>query len=499
MMGVVLSNIINSIETIKVLGSLEKTVNVLTLDSREKVDKGLFFAVKGSSRDGHEFIGQAVSNGCEVVICEDMPTQELNDITVILVANVGKIIAEVASLFYDEPSKKMTMVGVTGTNGKTTVATLLYQCLSSLGQKVGLLSTVENRIAEKVIPSTHTTPDAISLQKLLAEMADEGCTYVFMEVSSHALVQCRTAGIEFKGGIFTNITQDHLDYHKTFDQYIKAKKLFFDGLSNDSFALVNKDDRNHGIMVQNTKADVKTYALKTVADYKARLVENNRTGLAMSLDGKDFYGRMIGEFNAYNLLVVYATLVELGFAKDEILTALSTLRGPRGRFEYYFDSEKNITAIVDYAHTPDALENVLETIKSWRNRGKIVTVVGCGGNRDKDKRPKMAKIGSNYSDVLVLTSDNPRDEDPEVILQEMEKGIASTGGKKTFKISDRKEAIKVAFAMCSAEDILLVAGKGHETYQEIKGVKYPFDDAQVIQDLIGSGHPNDIYEVGSFN
>jgi UDP-N-acetylmuramoyl-L-alanyl-D-glutamate--2,6-diaminopimelate ligase len=459
-------------------------VNGIAFDSR-KVQQGyVFVAVAGTQSDGHTYIGKAVELGAKTIVCEKLPDSIIENVTFVTVKNSSHALGIMASNYFGTPSEKLKLIGVTGTNGKTTTATLLYQLFSNLGYKVGLLSTVENRIAEEVVPATHTTPDPIQLNGLLARMVEEGCSYVFMEVSSHAVAQDRIAGLKFGGAIFTNITHDHLDYHKTFENYIKAKKKFFDDLGGDAFALVNADDKRGMVMLQNTKAAKHTFGIKKLTDFKAKIITNSIEGLELDVDGKSVWFKMIGDFNAYNLLGVYGAAVLLGQEPDEVLTQLSVLRGAPGRFEQVNPGSK-IIAIVDYAHTPDALQNVLETIAQFRNGNEqVITVVGCGGNRDKTKRPLMASIACRLSDKVVLTSDNPRDEDPIQIIQEMQTGIMPNEARKTLVIPDREEAIKTACMMAKEKDIVLVAGKGHEDYQEIKGVKYPFDDRKVVERIL---------------
>ena len=399
------------------------------------------------------------------------------------VENSQEAVAHIAHHYYNEPSAKLKLVGVTGTNGKTTIATLLYKLFSKLGYKCGLISTVQNQVGNLIIPATHTTPDAISLQGLLKEMVDAGCTYVFMEVSSHAIHQHRTTALEFAGGLFSNITHDHLDYHKTFDEYIRVKKKFFDGLSSSAFAISNLDDKRGQVMLQNTAAKKYYYSLTTIADFKGKILENSLTGLVMTVNDKEVHFRLIGEFNAYNILAAYGAAICLGENSDEVLTALSMLTGAEGRFDYIVSISK-IIGIVDYAHTPDALENVLSTIKKLRKGNEqVITVVGCGGDRDKTKRPILAEVACDLSDRAILTSDNPRSEDPLEILKDMEAGLGSAAKRKYVSIADRKEAIKMAVSMAKPFDILLIAGKGHEKYQEIKGVKHPFDDKQVLKEM----------------
>ncbi len=479
-----IKDLIYKVSLISVSGRTDVDVTAICFDSR-KVEKGsMFIAVRGVSSDGHAFISEVIQKGAAAIVCEELPEIEAHaDCTIIQVKDSSEALGMIASNFYDSPSSKLKLVGVTGTNGKTTTVTLLYRLFKKLGYKTGLLSTVENIIEDTVIPSTHTTPDAISLNKLLADMVKTGCTHCFMEVSSHAAVQRRIAGLQFAGGLFSNITHDHLDYHKTFDEYIKAKKLFFDGLPNDSFALINSDDKRGRVMIQNTRAKTYTYSLLALADFKGKLISTTMQGLEMDVDGIQAWFRLIGNFNAYNLLAVYATAVLLGEDKEEVLMQLSTIEAANGRFEQQISATR-ITVIVDYAHTPDALKNVLETITELKGAHKIITVVGCGGNRDAAKRPVMADIACQFSDHVVLTSDNPRNEEPQDILAEMEKGVRIVDKKKVLSVLDRKEAIKVACTLASTGDIILVAGKGHETYQEIKGIKYPFDDRLIIKELL---------------
>lgn len=465
------------------LGSTEINISDITFDSR-KVSAGcLFIAVRGTKSDGHDFIAQAVKSGAAAIVCETLPSEISKDVTYIKVSDSSIALGWIAANYYGNPSGKMKVVGVTGTNGKTTTAILLHKLFSDLGFKSGLFSTVCIKINDQVLPATHTTPDAIQIQSLLKQMTDAGCAYCFMEVSSHAVVQHRITGIEFAGGVFTNITHDHLDFHKTFDEYLKAKKGFFDSLGIHAFALTNTDDKNGKVMLQNTKAAKHTYALKTAADFKARIIENRFTGLQLSIDGFDVWFKLVGNFNAYNILGIYATACLLGQGKSEVLTILSRLQAVEGRFET-ITSENHITAIIDYAHTPDALENVLKTIASVMEEDKnIITVVGCGGDRDKTKRPVMAGIACKHSTKVVITSDNPRSEVPEKIIEEMMTGVEIVHRKKVLAITDRKDAIRTACHLASEGDIILVAGKGHEKYQEIKGVKYPFDDMQVVKEI----------------
>lgn len=461
-------------------------ITAIASDSRNVKKGSLFIATKGETTDGHAFIQKAIENGAVAIACEEFPAERKEGITYVKVTNSSYALGIIACNFYDNPSEKLKLVGVTGTNGKTTTVTLLFKLFRVLGHSVGLLSTVENRINNTVIAATHTTPDAISLNELLRTMVEQQCTHVFMEVSSHAVVQNRIAGLNFAGAVFTNITHDHLDYHKTFDEYIKAKKGFFDALKTDAFALVNKDDKNGLVMLQNTKAKKHTYGLKTVADFKCRIIENHLAGLFLNIDNQELWVKLIGTFNAYNVLAVYATAKLLNLDKTDILTALSNLNSVDGRFQYV-KSPNGVIGIVDYAHTPDALKNVLETIKDIRNGNEeVITVVGCGGDRDNAKRPVMAAIACEYSTKVILTSDNPRSEDPEEILNQMQKGISPAEMKKTLRITDRKEAIRTACSIGKAGDIILIAGKGHEKYQEIKGVKHPFDDLEILRETIKS-------------
>lgn len=467
---------------LEVIGDTSISIEKVTFSSNDIAANDLFVAVKGTRVDGHSFIEQAVQTGATAIVCERLPEIIHPGVTYVRVADSSVALAFIASNYYDNPSGKLKLVGVTGTNGKTTSVTLLYRLFRSLDYNCGLLSTVENRINEQIIPSTHTTPDPIRLNKLLAMMVDDGCEFAFMEVSSHAVVQHRVTGLNFAGGVFTNITHDHLDYHKTFDEYIKAKKGFFDMLSEESFALYNSDDRNGTVMVQNCKARLNSYGIRSVADFKSRVIENTFGGLLLSVDGHEVLCRLIGSFNAYNITAVYGTAVLMGLDKLQVLTAISNLDSVEGRFQYVI-SNNQVTGIVDYAHTPDALMNVLNTIKDLRTGNEtVITVVGCGGDRDRAKRPLMAKIATEMSDKVIFTSDNPRSENPETIIDEMRTGVSPVNFKKTLAISDRKEALRAACGMAGPGDIILVAGKGHEKYQEIAGVKYPFDDKQVLLD-----------------
>lgn len=477
-----LKDILYGVNIVAIQGGTDGTVNHLTFDSREAKAGSVFFAIIGSARDGHDFIPNVLEAGCRILVVSkevEVPT----DCHVIQVENTNHALAIMASNFYDEPSKDLTLVGVTGTNGKTTIATLLHKLFTRLGYKTGLLSTVVNKIGEQEVPATHTTPDPIRLNALLREMANAGCEYCFMEVSSHAIHQDRIGGLHFAGGAFTNITHDHLDYHKTFKEYINVKKSFFDHLPKQAFALTNLDDKNGEVMLQNTKAKKRTYALKSMADYRAKVLENQFSGLVLNIDGTEVWTKLIGDFNAYNLLAVFGIAMELGANETEVLTELSQLTAVDGRFQFV-TSTSGITAIVDYAHTPDALLNVLKTIENIRTKNETVfTVVGCGGDRDKAKRPAMATIACDLSDRVILTSDNPRSEDPNTIINEMMAGVDPVGMKKTLSILDREQAIKTAVAMANPNDIILIAGKGHEKYQEINGVKHDFDDMAIVNQL----------------
>lgn len=476
-----LSNILYKTSIEEVIGSTNISVSTITFDSRQVTAHTLFVAIKGIVSDGHQFINTAIQNGATAIICETLPPELQANVTYIKVPNSSAALGLVACNYYGNPSEKLKLIGITGTNGKTTTVTLLFNLFKGLGYHVGLLSTVENKINDTIIPSTHTTPDALKLNELLAKMVEEKCEYVFMEVSSHAVVQHRITGLHFTVTAFSNITHDHLDYHKTFEEYIKAKKGFFDALSEDAFALTNKDDRNGEVMLQNTKAKKFTYSLRSVADYKCKVIENHLNGLLLNIDNQEVWVKLIGSFNAYNVLVVYAISQILNQDKTKVLTTLSNLNSVEGRFQY-IKSKDEIVAIVDYAHTPDALKNVLETIKDIRTGNEqVITLVGCGGDRDAAKRPIMAQIACAYSDKVILTSDNPRSENPEDILNQMQAGINPADARKTLRISDRKEAIKTASTLAKRGDIILIAGKGHEKYQEIKGVKHPFDDFEIVK------------------
>ena len=478
-----LQDILYKVHLKEVHGSTSLIVTDIHIDSRRVTKGSVFVAIKGEQTDGHKFFDKAIELGATVIICEVLPKVFVSDITFIQVENTHEAVAYMAHNFYGEPSKKTKLVGVTGTNGKTTIATVLFKLFSQLGYTCGLISTVQNQIAEAIIPSTHTTPDAVSLNELLHKMTEAKCTYVFMEVSSHAIHQHRVTGLHFTGGVFSNITHDHLDYHKTFDEYIKVKKKFFDDLPSTSFAISNADDKRGTIMLQNTNAKKYLYSLKTVAEFKGKILDNALTGLQMMVNDKEVHFRLIGEFNAYNLLAVYAAAICLGEKSETVLTSLSMLSGAEGRFDYIISSQL-IIGIVDYAHTPDALENVLVTLKKLRKgHEQIITVVGCGGDRDKTKRPIMAQSACDLSDKVILTSDNPRTEEPNQILKDMETGLSSSAKRKYISIADRKEAIKTAVSLANPEDIILIAGKGHEKYQDIKGIKYPFDDKEVLSEM----------------
>lgn len=467
-------------------GSMTTDVTSLTMDSRRVGPGSLFVAIRGTVADGHNFIETAVRQGAAAVLCEVFPSEIDPNVAYIRVQDTARTLGLAAANFYNQPSQQLKLIGVTGTNGKTSVATLLFRLFRSLGYRCGLLSTVQNQIDDEVIPATHTTPDVLTTNQLLTKMLSHGCTHVFMEVSSHAVVQERIAGLNFTGGIFTNITHDHLDFHGTFDHYIRAKKGFFDQLPASAFALTNVDDKRGLVMLQNTAARKETYSLKTLATFKGKVIADSLFGLHMQVDTHEVWFKLIGRFNAYNILSVYGTAILLGENPDDVLTLLSGITPPPGRFEQVV-SENKIVGIVDYAHTPDALQNVLETINGLRQTNEqgrlpqIITVVGCGGNRDAAKRPVMADIACRFSNRVILTSDNPRHEDPMVILEQMQTGIPPVDVKKTQTIEDRHEAIRQAVSLAQPHDIILIAGKGHETYQEIKGVKYDFDDRAVLR------------------
>ncbi len=479
----ILNTLLSKVATIKVVGSLKQLVENITTDSRQVAAKTLFVAVKGTAVDGHSYIEQSVEKGASVIVCQDMPSTIDENVTYVQVEDSSVAIAYIASAFYGEPSSKLKLVGVTGTNGKTTIATLLYNLFSKLGYNCGLLSTVCNYVGEKAIEATHTTPDPVSLNNLLSQMVDAGCEYAFMEVSSHSVDQNRIAALEFDGGIFTNLTRDHLDYHQTFDAYLKAKKKFFDQLPKGAFALTNKDDKNGAVMLQNTEATKKNYSLRSLADYKGVIVEEHFDGMLLEINQREVLTHFVGKFNASNLLAVYGAAIELGASQEEVLLKLSILMPVAGRFETIRSNNK-ITAIVDYAHTPDALINVLSAINEIQEgRGDVITVVGAGGNRDKGKRPIMAQEACKGSDRVILTSDNPRFEEPNDIIADMVAGLDPTQRRITLQVTDRKEAIRAAIMMAKENDVILIAGKGHEDYQDVKGVKSHFDDREIVREI----------------
>jgi UDP-N-acetylmuramoyl-L-alanyl-D-glutamate--2,6-diaminopimelate ligase len=475
-----LQEILYGVAIKELVGTTNREVTLLAFDSRKVVAGSVFFAIKGTLSDGHSYIAETIDAGADVIICEFLPDHKNADVTYIQVADPSAALGIMASNFYGNPSSKIQLVGITGTNGKTTIATLLFKLFVELGYKVGLISTVQNQINEEIIPATHTTPNPLALNELLDRMVTEGCGYCFMEVSSHAVVQHRIEGVTFAGGVFSNITHDHLDFHGTFDNYIKAKRGFFDSLPKGAFALTNADDKNGMVMLQNSKASKKTYALKQLADYKATVIENSFNGLHLDIDGIEVFFKLVGSFNAYNLLAAYGTALLLKQDQLTVLTTLSRLDGAEGRFEYV-SSTTGIIAIVDYAHTPDAVQNVLSTVQSIRKgTEQVITVIGCGGDRDKTKRPVMAQVACDWSDKVILTSDNPRTEDPQTIIYEMEQGVSPTNKRKTLSITDRKEAIKTACHLAKPGDIIIVAGKGHEKYQEVNGVRHHFDDKEIL-------------------
>ena len=481
---ITLKDILYKVSLEKVVGNTAVAFRELQFDSRKVGLDDVFIAIKGTQSDGHQFIKKAIDQGALAVVCQQMPKEIINGITYLQVQDSQQALAIMASHFYGNPSRELQLLGVTGTNGKTTIATLLYTLFTSAGYKVGLLSTIKVIIGATEHAATHTTPDSLAINKYLRQMVDAGVAYCFMEVSSHGIDQKRTEGLHFAGGIFTNLSHDHLDYHTSFKQYRDVKKTFFDGLPKTAFALTNADDKNGPVMLQNTKARKYTYALKTIADYKAQILENQLQGLLLKINNQELWVKLIGNFNAYNLLAIYATAEQLGLEELEILQLLSTLESVDGRFQYLV-SEGKITAIIDYAHTPDALKNVLETINTIRSGNEqLITVVGCGGDRDVEKRPKMGAIAAQLSTKVIFTSDNPRSENPDTIIQHIEAGVPPQHYKKTIAISDRKQAIKTACQMANEHDIILVAGKGHETYQEIQGVRSEFDDRKTISELL---------------
>ena len=481
-----LNELLKNVETLNIIGDVEVEITGVNIDSR-RIEKGhLFVAIPGTVTDGHKFIPKAIELGATAVLCEKMPEEQIPEVTYVQVASTEDAVGKVATLFYGDPSRKLKLVGVTGTNGKTTIATLLYNMFRKFGHKCGLLSTVCNYIEDEAIPADHTTPDPIELNSLLAQMVDAGCEYAFMECSSHAIAQKRIGGLKFAGGLFTNLTRDHLDYHKTFENYRDAKKAFFDGLDKDAFAITNADDKNGQIMVQNCKAQVKTYSTRTMADFKAKIIECHFEGMYLDINGKEVGVQFIGKFNVSNLLAVYGAAVMLGKKPEDILLILSTLKSVNGRLEP-IHSPEGYTAIVDYAHTPDALENVLNAIHEVLNgKGKVITVCGAGGNRDKGKRPLMAQEAVKQSDKVIITSDNPRFEEPQDIINDMLAGLDQKQMKKVVSIVDRREAIRTACMLAEKGDVILIAGKGHEDYQEIKGVKHHFDDKEVVKEIFNS-------------
>lgn len=478
-----LNIILNKIPLLEVIGLLDIEISNIAFDSRKITTDGLYIAVKGTATDGHQFISSAIESGAKVVVCETLPEVLVENITYIQVKDSNHALGQIASNFYGNPSEKLSLVGVTGTNGKTSVSTLLFEVFKNLGYPSALISTVEYRIVDEVLPSTHTTPDIITLNKILAQAVEKGCEYAFMEVSSHGIHQGRINGLNFKVAGFTNLTHDHLDYHKTFLEYLNTKKKFFDDLPETAIAITNIDDKNGLVMLQNTKATKKNYAQKTLADYHGKLLEVDFNGMLLNFNGKEVWTTLTGKFNVYNLLLVFAIAQELGFEETEILTAISKLKRVNGRFET-FKSDGGIVFVVDYAHTPDALENILDSINEIRTKNeRLITVFGCGGDRDREKRPEMGKVATQKSTLAIITSDNPRTEDPTAIIKEIEAGVEAQNFSKYTTIPDRKEAIKMAIKFAEPRDIVLVAGKGHETYQEINGVRHYFDDKEVIEEL----------------
>lgn len=480
-----LENLLRDICKVTVIGDENKEITGVNIDSRQVQEGHLFIAVKGTQTDGHSYINKAIENGAIAVVCQTIPEERHDGVTYVQVEDSEQIVGLIATTFYGNPTSKLRLIGVTGTNGKTTIATLLYKMFRIFGYKCGLCSTVCNYINDEPLPTDHTTPDPITLNRLLGRMADEGCEYAFMEVSSHSVAQHRIGGLKFAGGIFTNLTRDHLDYHKTFENYRDAKKAFFDALPKDAFAVTNVDDKNGRVMTQNTKADIKTYSLRSAADFKAKVLEESFEGMCLDINGKEVSVSFIGRFNVSNLLAVYSAAIAMGRQPEEVLVAISMLRPVNGRFET-IRSEEGVTAIVDYAHTPDALVNVLVTINEiLKGRGEVITVCGAGGNRDKGKRPLMAQEAVKHSDRVIITSDNPRFEEPQDIINDMLAGLDKTQMRKVVAVVDRKEAIRTACMMARPGDAVLVAGKGHEDYQDIKGVKHHFDDHEVIREIFG--------------
>lgn len=480
----ILSDILNGADVLDILGNKEIEISEIVFDSRKAVKNSLYIAIKGTLVDGHQYIPSAIEKGTKAIVCEVLPEQKEEGIIYIKVENSSKVLGLLASNFYGNPSEKLTLVGVTGTNGKTSVSTLLFDIFKKMGYSSVLISTVEYRIGDEVFPSTHTTPDIITLNKILSKAVEQGCQYAFMEVSSHGIHQGRIDGLNFRIAGFTNITHDHLDYHKTFLEYLNTKKRFFDELPQTAVAITNIDDKNGLVMLQNTKAKKKTYAVKTLADYHGKLLELDFNGMLLDFNRKEFWTTLTGKFNVYNLLLVFAIVRELGFEENEILTTISKLKRVNGRFEV-LKSQGGIIFVVDYAHTPDALENILDSINEIRTKNeRLITVFGCGGDRDKEKRPEMGKVATRKSTLAIITSDNPRTEDPAQIIKEIEAGVESQNFSKYITIPDRKEAIKMAIKFVEPKDIVLVAGKGHETYQEINGVRHHFDDKETILELV---------------
>lgn len=479
----IITELVNRIPVLEIHGDNSREITELVIDSRKVTEGSLYVAMRGTVVDGHSFITSAIEKGAAAVVCEELPQTLAENVTYILVKDSSKALGHLASNYYGNPSQKLKLIGVTGTNGKTSVSTLLFDVFKNLGYPAALLSTVEIRIGEEIIPATHTTPDVITINRILAEAVEKGCEFAFMEVSSHGIAQNRIEGLHFKIAGFTNLTHDHLDYHKTFEEYLKTKKRFFDELEDTAIAITNVDDKNGNVMLQNTKAKKKSYALKTMADYHGKLLEVDFNGMLLNFNGKEFWTTLTGKFNVYNLLLVFGIAAELGFEQDEILQAISKLKRVSGRFET-FKSDGGIIFIVDYAHTPDALENILDSINDIRTKNeRLITVFGCGGDRDHSKRPEMGNIATKKSTLAIITSDNPRTEDPAQIIKEIEAGVEPQNFSKYTSIPDRKEAIKMAIKFAEPKDIVLVAGKGHETYQEINGVKHHFDDKEVINEL----------------
>ena len=478
-----LIELLKRIPVLEIHGKNDREVSALVFDSRKVTEDSLYVAVKGTVADGHSFIASSIEKGAKTVVCEELPENLDQNITYIKVKDSSKTLGQLASNFYGNPSEKLKLIGVTGTNGKTSVSTLLFDVFKNLGYNSALLSTVEIRVGDEIFPATHTTPDVITINQILAKAVESGCEFAFMEVSSHGISQNRTEGLHFKIAGFTNLTHDHLDYHKTFDEYLKTKKRFFDELNDDAIAITNVDDKNGNVMLQNTKAKKKSYALKTMADYHGRTLEVDFNGMLLNFNGKEFWTTLTGKFNVYNLLLVFGIASELGFEQEEILQAISILKRVSGRFET-FKSDGGIFFIVDYAHTPDALENVLDSVNDIRTKNeRLITVFGCGGDRDHSKRPEMGNIATKKSTLAIITSDNPRTEDPAIIIKEIEAGVEPQNFSKYTSIPDRREAIKMAIKFAEPKDIIVVAGKGHENYQEINGVKHHFDDKEVINEL----------------